>query len=196
LRRIKKSITSRHSIFGLSDLDPNDFRTFATGANSDMESFVFNFQTKTKDDREKELRYNKFAIRIGAILERSVNFRYFDFWLPFRRYDMAKRDNASISYEQPTIFKIPLNDKIFEDDEACKQLIKEQRITLRKVSMSKDFSLPLNNLDFSRIEEEALRSPNKQGFIDDSVDMEFRRIAMQEDDLNDTALDLYDILKT
>jgi hypothetical protein len=55
--------------------------------------------------------------------------------------------------------------------------------------------MPLENLEISRIEEQvSLRSPIKRNYLDDSVDMEFRRLAMQEDDLNDTALDFYDIL--
>ena len=30
--------------------------------------------------------------------------------------------------------------------------------------------------------------------MDDSVDMEFRKLALKEDDLNDTAMDICDIL--
>jgi hypothetical protein len=40
------------------------------------------------------------------------------------------------------------------------------------------------------------RSPVKIGAMDDSVDMEFRKLAMKEEDLNDTAMDICDILQS
>jgi hypothetical protein len=70
-----------------------------TKANSDGESFVHNFQTKRVCKQKKQA-----CLRLSAILERQIKFTMFDFWLPLRRYDMAKREQASISYEQPTIF--------------------------------------------------------------------------------------------
>ena len=34
----------------------------------------------------------------------------------------------------------------------------------------------------------------KKSILDDTVDLEFRKLAMREEDLNDTALDLFDIM--
>lgn len=55
--------------------------------------------------------------------------------------------------------------------------------------------MPLDQCEISMIEEKnTYRSPIKKGYMDDSVDLEFRRLAMKEEDLNDTAMDLCDIL--
>ena len=93
--------------------------------------------------------------------------------------------------------KKALNDKIFEDESACEELIKNygHKITLKKISTT---YMPLEQCDISVIEDtpNTFRSPLKRGYMDDSVDMEFRKLALKEEDLNDTAMDLCDILQS
>ena len=120
--------------------------------------------------------------------------RRFDFWLPLRRYDQSIKSQASISYGEPTLMKKNLNDKLFEDENACEEFVKNygHQVTLKKISNN---YLPLDQCEISIIEENSTyRSPVKKGYLDDSVDLEFRKLAMKEEDLNDTAMDICDIL--
>jgi hypothetical protein len=89
--------------------------------------------------------------------------------------------------------EVPFSDKVFEDERACEQLIKQygHKVTLKKIST--DY-MPLDNCEISMIEPQSLRSPIKKGYMEDTVDLEFRKLALRDETLNDTALDLFDIL--
>jgi hypothetical protein len=83
---------------------------------------------------------------------------------------------------------------VFEDEQACEEFVKDygHQVTLKKISNN---YLPLDQCEISIIEENnTYRSPVKKGYLDDSVDLEFRKLAMKEEDLNDTAMDICDIL--
>jgi hypothetical protein len=69
-----------------------------------------------------------------------------------------------------------------------------QRVSLKKIDKDYVPGAELEQCDISMIEDTTLGSPVKKYKLDDTVDMEFRLLAMKEEDMNDTALDLYDIL--
>lgn len=48
LASMKKSVGQKSSIFGFTDIDPNEFGTFVSKTNSDGESFVNNFRLSKK----------------------------------------------------------------------------------------------------------------------------------------------------
>lgn len=75
-------------------------------------------------------------MKLVLVLEKKIMVRRFDFWLPLRRYDQAMKSQASISYGEPTFMKKNLNDKFFEDESACEELIKNygHKVTLKKIS--------------------------------------------------------------
>ena len=189
LKSIKQSIGQKSSIFGFTDIDPNEFGTFVSKANSDDQSFVHNFSSKRLSKKKLEA-----FMKLVLVLEKKIMVRRFDFWLPLRRFDQAMKTKSQISYGEPTLMKRNLNDELFEDELACEQFIKNygHQVTLKKIST--DY-MPLEQCEISVIEENnTYRSPIKKGYMDDSVDLEFRKLALKEEDLNDTAMDLCDIL--
>ena len=85
--QLKKSVGAKSSIFGFTDIDPNEFGTFVSKANSDGDSFTNNFPNSKRLSKKKLHAFMKLVL----VLEKKIMVRRFDFWLPLRRYDQSLR---------------------------------------------------------------------------------------------------------
>jgi hypothetical protein len=76
---MKGSIGQKSSIFGFTDIDPNEFGTFVSKTS---DSFVNSFNSKGISKTKL-----KAFMKLALVLEKKIMVRRFDFWLPLRRYD-------------------------------------------------------------------------------------------------------------
>lgn len=74
-------------------------------------------------------------MKLVAVLERKILIKRFDFWLPLKRH-AQNNNSSSITYDEPTLMKMQINEKYLEDEKACEELIKNynHKVTLKKIS--------------------------------------------------------------
>ena len=82
LNNLKGSVGQKSSIFGFTDIDPNEFGTFVSNK---ADSFVNNFNREISKTKMKGF------MKLVLVLEKKIMVRRFDFWLPLRRFDQSKK---------------------------------------------------------------------------------------------------------